>query len=271
MSFSYKHADRRTSIYPPPDERYSPITSSICGPKNPTDNTIFVSSSTCRAQRDTSIQGTRRYPWCRELPKTRSAYQTPQIIPYMHIFKLELIGLRGIPASRVPEDIHDAEILRSLRSEYTGLKTRFGGRWFGWPTLWQTYTSVVNHEDMDSLFQFQLNGRPTQYSWTPAPSNRTKGQSKSENEFFFSDLMIYTTIYAYISTFRDSRDPGIQVTEDTHDAEIPRNPRSEYIGFLKTPHTLYAHISNCTVSKDLDIQGTRRYPCCRDPPEHRSV
>ena len=104
MSFSYKHADRRTSIYPPLDERYSPITSSICGPKNPTDNTIFASSSTCRAQRDTSIQGTRRYPWCRELPKTRSAYKkNPQKIPYMHIFKLELVGLRGIPASRYPK------------------------------------------------------------------------------------------------------------------------------------------------------------------------
>ena len=48
MSFSYKHADRRTSgqpnirttehpdsgtyIYPPLDKRYSPIISSICGP-----------------------------------------------------------------------------------------------------------------------------------------------------------------------------------------------------------------------------------------------
>jgi len=34
------------------------------------------------------------------------------------------------------------------------IKTRFGGRGFGQPTFWQTCTSVVNHEDMDSLFPF---------------------------------------------------------------------------------------------------------------------
>ena len=34
------------------------------------------------------------------------------------------------------------------------LEKRFGGRSFGRPTSWQTCTSVVNHEDMDSLFQF---------------------------------------------------------------------------------------------------------------------
>ena len=32
MSFSCKHADRRTYIYPPLDKRYSAIISSICGP-----------------------------------------------------------------------------------------------------------------------------------------------------------------------------------------------------------------------------------------------
>ena len=32
--------------------------------------------------------------------------------------------------------------------------TRFGSRVFGRPTLWQTCTSVVSHEDMDSLFPF---------------------------------------------------------------------------------------------------------------------
>ena len=45
MSFSYKHADRRTSgqqyirayIYPPLDKRDSPIISSICGPNNEDD------------------------------------------------------------------------------------------------------------------------------------------------------------------------------------------------------------------------------------------
>ena len=32
--------------------------------------------------------------------------------------------------------------------------TRFGSRVFGRPTFWQTSTSVVNLEDMDSLFPF---------------------------------------------------------------------------------------------------------------------
>ena len=107
---------------------------------------------------------------------------------------------------------------------YIWKKTRFGGRGLGRPIFRQTCTTVVNHEDMNSLLPLPTKWEAhTIYRWTPSLSNRTKGVSKFEKKAWTCPKVQHS--FQYSSIFFSSSKSGKKSTSPPNELLLYRIER----------------------------------------------